>query len=68
MLYSQATVRAYRAEAVLAELPDGSHVAALCFNLLEPPGAEESNLEYAAKLRDLAQRLGFPSSYVAGIR
>ena len=66
-LYSEASVRAYRPEAVLAELNDDSLVPALCFNLLEPPRAEEANSEYAAKLRDLASRLGLPSDYVESI-
>lgn len=52
----------------LAELNDGSPIPALCFNLLEPPGAEEANPEYAAKLRDLAGRLRLPSDYVESIR
>ena len=67
-LYSEPTVRAYRPEAVLAELSDGSRVPALCFNLLVPPGPEEVNSEYAAKLRDLACRLGLPSNYVESIQ
>jgi len=67
-LYSEPSVQAYRAEAVLAELADGSRVPALCFNLLVPPGPDEVNLEYAAKLRDLARRLGFPSDYVESIK
>jgi len=67
-LYSEASVRAYRAEAVLAELTDGLQVPALCFNLLVPPGPEEANSEYAAKLRDLARRLGLPSNYVESIQ
>jgi len=67
-LYSEASVRAYCAEAVLAELADGSGIPALCFNLLIAPGPEEANPEYAAKLRDLARRLGLPSNYVASIQ
>jgi hypothetical protein len=67
-LYSEPSVRAYRPEAVTAELADGSRVAALCFNLPDLPGAEETNPEYAARLRDLARRLGFPSDYVDRIR
>jgi hypothetical protein len=67
-LYSEASVRAYRPEAVLAELTDGSRVPALCFNLLVPPGPEEANPEYAAKLRDLARRLELPPNYVEGIQ
>ncbi len=67
-LYSQASVRAYRAEAVLAELNDGSRVSALCFNLLVPPDPKEANSEYAAKLRNLARRLGLPTDYVESIQ
>jgi hypothetical protein len=67
-LCSEVNVRAYRAEAVLAELTDGSHVPALCFNLLVPPGPEEADSEYAAKLCHLARRLGLPSNYVDSIQ
>jgi hypothetical protein len=63
-LYSEASVRAYRAEPVLAELNDGSPFPALCFNLVVPPGPEEANPEYAAKLRNLARQLVLPSDYV----
>ena len=66
-LYSETSVSTYRPEAVLSELADGSRVPALCFNLIVPPGPEEANSEYAAKLRDLARRLGFPSDYVESI-
>jgi len=67
-LYSEASVRSYRPEAVLAELADGSRVPVLCFNLVVPPGPEEANSEYAAKLRDLARRLGLPPNYVESIQ
>jgi hypothetical protein len=67
-LYSDAGVRGYRPKAVLVELIDGSHLPALCFNLLVPPGPEEANSEYAAKLRDLARRLELPSDYVESIQ
>jgi hypothetical protein len=67
-LYSDASLRAYRPEAVLCELTNGSRVPALCFNLIVPPGPEEANSEYAAKLRDLARRLGLPSDYVESIQ
>lgn len=67
-LYSEPSVRAYRPEAVLCELNDGSRVPALCFNLLEPPRPDEGNSEYAAKLRDLAARLGLPSKYIESIQ
>lgn len=67
-LYAEESVRAYRPEAVVCELADGSQVPALCFNLFEPPRAGEANPEYAAKLRDLARRLELPADYVARIR
>jgi hypothetical protein len=67
-LYSDASVRAYRPEAVLTELNDGSLLPALCFNLLVPPAPDEANLEYAAKLRDLAHHLGLPARYIETIR
>ena len=67
-LYSDASVRAYRPEAVLAELADGARVPALCFNLLVPPSPEEANSEYAAKLRDLARRMRLPRDYVERIQ
>jgi hypothetical protein len=67
-LYSDASVRAYRAEAVQAALPDGSTVPALCFNLVIAPDDGEANAEYAEKLRDLGRRLNLPASYVDGIR
>lgn len=67
-LYSEASVRAYQPEAVLVELADGSRVPALCFNLSTPPGPEEANPEYAAKLRDLARKLGLPKTYADTIR
>ena len=67
-LYSEASVRAYRPEAVTAELTDGSRVAALCFNLREPPAPEEANSEYATRLRELGRRLGLPSDYVESIK
>ena len=67
-LYSDPSVRAYRPEAVTAELTDGSRVPALCFNLPVPPDPEEANSEYAAKLRDLARRLRLPATYVETIR
>lgn len=67
-LYAEASVSAYRPEAVLSRLADGSVVPALCFNLPVPPSADERNPQYAAKLRDLAARIGLPPGYVSSIR
>lgn len=67
-LYSDPSVSAYRPEAVLTRLVDGSAIPALCFNLVQPPAAGESNPQYATKLRELARRLKLPPNYVASIR
>ena len=66
-LYADPSVRVYRPEAVLAELDNGSRVAALCFNLPEAPRLDERNDVYAQRLRDLASRLDLPPTYVKGI-
>jgi hypothetical protein len=63
-LYAEPSVREYRHEAVIAELDDASRLPALCFNLPVSPPPDESNMEYAIKLRDLARRLGLPASYI----
>jgi len=67
-LYSEDSVRAYRPEAILVELDDGSRIPALTFNLVESPHANERNSEYAAKLRELARRLDLPTGYVNAIQ
>jgi hypothetical protein len=67
-LYSEAGVQAYRPEPVLAVPRNGATVAALCYNLPEPPSPDERNPEYASKLRSLAERIGLPGDYVASIR
>ena len=54
-LYADPSVNMYRAEAVIA---DG--VAALCFNLIDEPRADEYNDAYAQKLSELKRRLGLP--------
>lgn len=63
-LYSEESVRMYKPEAVLCELDDGSRIPALCFNLVEPPAETERNPEYAAKFRDLVERLQLPRDYI----
>jgi hypothetical protein len=67
-LYSEPSVQAYRAEAVLVQLGDGALLPALCYNLLEPPAPGEHDADYASRLRQLADRLGFPADYVASVR
>lgn len=67
-LYSEPSVQAYRAEAVLVQVSDGSFLPALCFNLVNSPAPEEKNPEYAAKLKQLAIRLKLPAAYIECIR
>ena len=67
-LYGEASVSMYRPEAVSAHLADGSVIPALCFNLPVPPSADERNPQYVSKLRELADRIGLPPSYVSSIR
>jgi gamma-glutamyl AIG2-like cyclotransferase len=67
-LYSDPAVQAYRAQAVLARLASGGQVAALCYNLREPPLPSERNPEYAAKLRAVAEKVGLPREYVDQLR
>jgi len=67
-LYSEPSVQAYKPEAVLAHLLNGEILAALCFNLVELPAADEHNPEYATKLRALATQLQFPLDYISSIQ
>jgi hypothetical protein len=66
-LYPEPGEWIYRPEAVLTHLSNGEFLAALCFNLVEPPLIDERDPECASKLRSLAERLHFPAEYVASI-
>jgi hypothetical protein len=65
-LYADASVQMYRPVAVLVET-EAATMPALAYVLSEPPVPEERNPEYAAKLRALAERLGFPQEYTISI-
>ena len=67
-LYSEPSVQAYKPEAVLVHLLNDEILAALCFNLVEPPSAGEHNPEYATRLRALAAQLQLPPDYVSSIQ
>ena len=67
-LYSEPSVQAYKPQALLAQLTNGGTIAALCYNLPEPPAVSERNPEYAAKLRVIAEKVGLPPDYVASIQ
>lgn len=66
-LYSAPGLEQYRPEALLARLLEGDPVPALCYNLPEAPGPDETNAEYATRLREALSRLGFPPEYVGSI-
>ena len=66
-LYAEASVSVYRPESVMAQVEHGAIVPALCFNLPAAPAANERNPQYAAKLKELAERIGLPAEYVATI-
>jgi Gamma-glutamyl cyclotransferase, AIG2-like len=66
-LYSDPSVAMYRPEAVLIHPASGGVIAALCYNLPDPPSPSGHNPDYAAKLREVARRVGLPEAYVAGI-
>ena len=66
-LYADNSVSIYRPEAVIASVADGGRVPALCFNLPTAPRGNERNPEYAAKLKELAERIGLPNEYISTI-
>lgn len=59
-LYWGAGLNQYRSEAIMVDTAEQSGVAALCCNLLDPPKDNESNPEYASKLKQVMQKLGLP--------
>jgi hypothetical protein len=67
-LYSHSSLRAYRPEAVLAELAEGQSCPTLCFNLETRSDLRERNAEYAERLRELARRLNLPAHYIESIQ
>ena len=66
-LYKAPGLQAYRPEAMLVQSMNGEMMAAICYNLLHPPGESESNREYAIQLRDVLSKLGFPDKYIASV-
>lgn len=67
-LYGAPGLEAYRPEAVIAHPAGGGPVAALCFNLVQPPEPHERNPAYAEQLQRVLADLGFPAEYVASVR
>ena len=66
-LYSAPGLEPYRPEPVVVRVPEGKTVPALCYNIPVEPPPEECNAEYAARLRAVIAKLGFPQEYVQSI-
>jgi gamma-glutamyl AIG2-like cyclotransferase len=66
-LYAEPGLQTYEPQAVLAHLAGGGIVAALCYNLPEPPSAADYDPEYADKLRAVARKVGLPDAYTASL-
>jgi hypothetical protein len=60
-LYADPGLELYRPESVIASFEDGTFAAVTTFNLGEAHATSESNVDYAAKLRVVFERLGFPT-------
>ena len=61
-LYGEPGLEMYRPESVVATFEDGSSSEVTTFNLQDTTGTDEPNLEYAARLRAVLERLGFPAA------
>ncbi len=66
-LYSSPGLEQYRPEAVVAHSLEGVAIPALCYNLLEVPGYDEINTQYAARLQTVLSKLEFPPEYIKSI-
>lgn len=63
-LYTAPGLEEYVPETVVCTTMNGETVSALCYNLSKAPAPDEVNKEYAAKLRDVLLKLGFPAEYI----
>lgn len=66
-LYGAPGLEAYRPEQVEVTLENRAIISAQVYNLTRPPAPGENNTEYAAKLKTVLARLGFPADYIARI-
>jgi len=67
-LYSAPGLEVYRPEAVLAHPYEGEAIPALCYNLVQAPEPHERNPEYAMRLRNVLENLGFPAEYIETVK
>ena len=66
-LYGAPGLELYRPEQIEVALENRAIIPARVYTLPQPPAADERNPEYAAKLKAVLTRLGFPADYIAGI-
>ena len=62
LLYGEPGLEMYRPESVVATFEDGSSSVVTMYNLPDTTETDEPNLDYAAKLRVVLERLGFPAA------
>jgi len=62
-LYAEPGLDMYVPETVVATFADGSNSGVTTFNLQQISAEEHFNADYAAKLRSLLERLGFPVTF-----
>ena len=66
-LYGAPGLEGYRPEAVVAHTDAGEALPALCYNLLQAPEPHERNPEYAMRLRQVLEELGFQAEYIESL-
>ena len=67
-LYGAPGLETYRPEAVIACPFEGEPTPALCYNLVQAPEPHERNPEYAMRLKDVLEKLGFPVEYTESVK
>lgn len=67
-LYGAPGLEGYRPEAVIAHPLEGEAVPALCYNLAQSPEPHERNPEYARRLKNVLEDLGFPGEYIESVK
>jgi hypothetical protein len=65
VLYAEPGLDLYTAERVVATYEDGTSRAVTTYNLAQAMATGPSNQEYAARLRSVLERLGFPTDDAA---
>lgn len=65
-LYAQPGLEDYRAQPIAVRGYDGSTRTAMCY-LAAAPRPGDASADYAARLREVLNRLGFPPEYASGL-